>query len=249
MTIGIGWWTIDVEDAERLSTFYTALLGWERLFDSEEGIALVPSLPPTLGQGFLLYSDHTTGPKRVKNRAHLDLRPADQAAAVAKALSLGATRADIGQGEPSWEVLRDPEGNEFCILRADGSVEDGIVVDAWALDANDIERVAAFWAALLGYEEVGRDGDDDIRLRDPSGAADDLLIIWTPDAKDGKNRVHPDLTPAGDPDDESAREREVARAQELGATRVDIGQGDALWAVMADPEGNEFCILKPGQGG
>jgi hypothetical protein len=61
-------------------------------------------------------------PKTMKNRLHLDLRPDDRDAAVARLIELGATRADIGQGEQSWVVLRDPEGNEFCVLssRRDG---------------------------------------------------------------------------------------------------------------------------------
>jgi hypothetical protein len=55
--------------------------------------------------------------KTIKNRLHLDLRPDDQDAEVQRLLGLGATRADIGQGEQSWIVLADPEGNEFCVLR------------------------------------------------------------------------------------------------------------------------------------
>jgi hypothetical protein len=56
--------------------------------------------------------------KAVKNRLHLDLRPEDQAAEVDRLLALGARKVDIGQGSPTWVVLADPEGNEFCILRA-----------------------------------------------------------------------------------------------------------------------------------
>jgi predicted enzyme related to lactoylglutathione lyase len=54
--------------------------------------------------------------KSIKNRLHLDFRPDDRDAEVERFLSLGATRADIGQGEQSWVVLADPEGNEFCVL-------------------------------------------------------------------------------------------------------------------------------------
>jgi hypothetical protein len=56
--------------------------------------------------------------KTLKNRLHLDFRPDDHDAAVARLISLGATRADIGQGEQTWVVLRDPENNEFCVLRS-----------------------------------------------------------------------------------------------------------------------------------
>ena len=55
--------------------------------------------------------------KAVKNRLHLDFRPDDQAAEVARLEGLGARRVDIGQGDQSWVVLADPDGNEFCVLR------------------------------------------------------------------------------------------------------------------------------------
>jgi hypothetical protein len=58
--------------------------------------------------------------KTVKNRLHLDFRPDDRDREVERMLALGATRADVGQGEESWVVLADPEGNEFCILSAPG---------------------------------------------------------------------------------------------------------------------------------
>lgn len=54
--------------------------------------------------------------KAVKNRLHLDFRPDDQDAEVERLLGLGATRADVGQGEQSWVVPADPEGSEFCVL-------------------------------------------------------------------------------------------------------------------------------------
>lgn len=245
MAVTIGWWTIDVADAGRLAPFYEELLGWERLFeDPDEGIALVPPGDLGMGRGLLLYGDHATGPKRSKNPAHLDLRPGDQDGEVARALSLGATRADIGQGDVSWEVLADPEGHEFCILAADGSVADGLEVACWALDVADLDRAAAFWSALLGWEEVDRD-EDGVRLADPAGEGYPLDLLVVPDDRTTKNRVHPDLIPDGDADDDEARPREVARALDLGATRADIGQGDVTWDVLADPDGNEFCILRP----
>jgi hypothetical protein len=57
-----------------------------------------------------------TEAKTVKNRLHVDFRPDDQDVEVDRLLALGATRVDIGQGETSWVVLADPEGNEFCVL-------------------------------------------------------------------------------------------------------------------------------------
>ena len=241
MGLQLGWWTVDALDAPALARFWEGLLGWPRLFTDDSGVALVPELPPTLGRGFLLYADHGTGPKQHKNRAHLDLRGPDQAALVARAIELGAAPVDVGQGDDvSWEVLADPEGNEFCILAAPA---DEPSVEEWVLDANDVERVAGFWASLLGWEVVDSD-DAAIELRDPARTADGLLILRTTDEKRGKNRVHPDLFP--DQPGEEARQAEVERALSLGATRADIGQGDVQWSVLADPEGNEFCVLLPG---
>ena len=65
----------------------------------------------------------------------------------------------------------------------------------------------------------------------------EILFVKVPDEKVVKNRLHLDLRP----DDQEA---EVARFEQLGARRVDIGQGDQTWVVLADPEGNEFCILQ-----
>ena len=67
-----------------------------------------------------------------------------------------------------------------------------------------------------------------------------ILFNRNDDAKTTKNRWHFDLAPT----DQAA---EVARLEGLGARRADIGQGDVPWIVMADPEGNEFCILAPGE--
>lgn len=240
MGLRVGWWTLDALDSERLAGFYGQLLGWQRLFTNEEGVALVPALPPVLGQGLLLYADHGTGAKQHKNRAHPDVRGPGQGVMVDRALELGARRLDIGQGDVTWAVLADPEGNEFCVL--DGSAPQPVVA-TWTLDANDVDTVARFWMALLDWEVADRDARS-VQLRDPAGQADDLLILWTPDPKRGKNRLHPDLFP--DRPDEPARAAEVERALGLGAARADIGQGEVSWEVLADPEGNEFCILLPG---
>jgi predicted enzyme related to lactoylglutathione lyase len=107
----------------------------------------------------------------------------------------------------------------------------------WTLDVHDVDRMAAFWAAALGYR-IERGDDGDVHLW-PDG---DGLSVWlqpTTTPKAGKNRDHPDLV-AADGDVEA----EVARLLELGATRTDVGQnGDEGFTVLADPKGNEFCVL------
>jgi Glyoxalase-like domain len=110
---------VDTPDPSRLATFWESALGWRRTYDSDEEVALEPPagnsedgvVPDLL---FLRVLDKKAG----KNRLHLDLRPQDQAAEVARLEGLGARRTDIGQGtEVSWVVMSDPDGNEFCVLR------------------------------------------------------------------------------------------------------------------------------------
>ena len=114
---------IDCADPTALAQFWCAVLGYE-VHDHEAGLVIIGSplvpegrhrpgpVPPTL-----TFAQVPEG-KTVKNRLHLDVNPTDrdQAAEVRRLLDLGARRADVGQGEASWVVLADPEGNEFCVL-------------------------------------------------------------------------------------------------------------------------------------
>lgn len=107
--------TVDCADPTALARFWADLLGWQVNTDDEGDVWISAS---EAGPADILFLP-TIDPRTVKNRLHLDLRPDDQDAEVARALALGASRVDIGQsGEESWVVLADPEGNEFCILRA-----------------------------------------------------------------------------------------------------------------------------------
>ncbi|MGP4054338.1 VOC family protein [Mycobacterium sp. 4D054] len=103
------------------------------------------------------------------------------------------------------------------------------------VDANDVRALAAWWSQVLGWPAEGTD-DGDVVLRAPGGVGPDWLFLEVPEGKAVKNRIHFDFTP----DDQDA---EVERVIALGARRVDIGQGEQSWVVLADPEGNEFCIL------
>jgi hypothetical protein len=113
--------TVDESDPRALAAFWEAALGWSRTFD--DGDEVVVELPGgASGEGFAVTGIlflRVPDDKAVKNRLHLDLRPDDQAAEVARLEGLGATSVDIGQGDDvTWVVLADPEGNEFCVLRA-----------------------------------------------------------------------------------------------------------------------------------
>jgi catechol 2,3-dioxygenase-like lactoylglutathione lyase family enzyme len=111
---------VDTPDPDRVARFWEAALGWRRTYDEPDEVVIEPPAG-SREDGVvpdLLFS-RLDEPKRGKNRLHLDLRPVDQAAEVARLEALGATHADIGQtGDETWVVLADPDGNEFCVLRA-----------------------------------------------------------------------------------------------------------------------------------
>ena len=109
-------------------------------------------------------------------------------------------------------------------------------IETVTIDAHDPRALAGWWADALGYAIDEKESDDDeVAI---TGDGPDLLFLRVPDDKTVKNRIHFDLRP----DD---RDAEVARLEALGATRVDIGQtGEETWVVLADPEGNELCVLR-----
>lgn len=114
------------------------------------------------------------------------------------------------------------------------------------IDAHDLRGLAAFWCDVLGYE-VTEATEEGVEIAAPGhdpGAegpqAPTLVFVPVPEAKTVKNRVHIDVN-ATDRDQQA----EVERLVGLGARRVDVGQtGDHSWVVLADPEGNEFCVLR-----
>ncbi|MGU3291078.1 VOC family protein [Williamsia sp. M5A3_1d] len=112
-------------------------------------------------------------------------------------------------------------------------------IDVIAIDCHDINLVAAFWTAVLGWEITEVDGDDYLSIAPADRTTPTIDFLRVPEAKTIKNRLHLDLRADG-----TTTEDEIARVESLGATRVDIGQDPSVtWTVLADPEGNEFCIL------
>jgi hypothetical protein len=118
------------------------------------------------------------------------------------------------------------------------------------VDCRDPQLMARFWGAVLDYQVVYQEEDEvEIGPYEPGArpSADDwrravqpptLLFIPVPEEKQLKNRLHLDVAPI-----DCTQAEEVERVLALGARRVDIGQGDPSWVVLADPEDNEFCIL------
>ncbi|MDG4835910.1 VOC family protein [Micromonospora sp. WMMD967] len=228
-------------DDSALGDFWAKALGWG-VSSEEPGVT---NLEP---EGFV-YPDPvavvidlvvSTEPKTVKNRVHVDLATtsaAHQAQVVARLTDLGATPADVGQGDVPWTVLADPEGNEFCVLEPRPTYRDTGPIAAVVVDCTDPPAMAQFWGQATDWvlQEVT---DRQAVLRSAKGVGPYLEFIRTPDVKTLWNRVHLDVRPY--PGDDLGAE--TARLTALGATVIDL---DVPWTVLADPEGNEFCLLTP----
>ncbi|MER5266043.1 VOC family protein [Actinosynnema sp. NPDC002837] len=226
---------VDSADPAALGRFWSALLG--RPVTGESADEVDVELSPGQELVFGLVPDV----KQVKNRVHLDLAstsPEDQAAIVARAVELGAKPVDVGQGDVPWVVLADPEGNEFCVLEQRDEYAHTGPVAAVVVDASDPPALAAFWAGPTGLP-VTRSAADFASLAQEAGPSLEFVRVAEP--KVVKNRLHLDLAPFADDD----LPTEVARLEAWGAVRVDVGQADVPWVVLADPEGNEFCVLTP----
>jgi hypothetical protein len=235
---------MNARDDRAVGRFWAEALGWGT--DSEEPD--VTSLEPP---GFV-YPDpvavcvdviRVPEPKTVKNRVHVDLATtsaAHQAELVARLRALGATDIDVGQGDVPWTVLADPEGNEFCVLEPRPVYQDTGPIAAVVVDCADPRAMARFWGEATDWT-VHKVTDGFAALRSARGVGPYLEFLRSADVKTVKNRVHLDLRPY--PGDDQAAE--VARLRALGATDIDVGQGDVPWTVLADPEGNEFCVLTP----
>jgi len=212
-------------------------LGWEIGDQTHDEIFVLP----TDGTPFTLVFVRVPDAKSSKNPIHLDLvseSVEDQRHIVDRLVALGAQHVDIGQGaDADHVVLADPEGNEFCVvLRGEFLADTGFLGSVVFEPAHP--ATGHFWGHAIGWPVVyDQDGDVAIRASDGRGP----FITFGPPgiAKSGKNRLHLDLAlEAGD--DQAS---EVDRLIDLGARHVDIGQGNVPWTVLADPDGNELCVL------
>jgi predicted enzyme related to lactoylglutathione lyase len=236
---------IDANDPAKLARFWADALGWEIEDEGPDEVDVSPAGyhypdPVALPLVFVQVPE----PKTVKDRIHLDLasRTAEhQAEVVARLRDLGATPVDIGQGDVEWVVLADPEGNELCVLEPRPAYMDTGPVAAVVVDSQDPGAAARFWQQAAGWEQASEWNDRFAALRSPQGVGPFLEFLRVPEPKTVKDRIHLDVAPYADGD----RPGEVRALQEAGAVLADVGQGDASWTVLADPQGNEFCVLSP----
>jgi hypothetical protein len=232
-------------DAVAVGEFWARALGWTA-YPGSQGVTtyvgpaggLVWPDPLVLGVDVVPVPEAKTP---VKNRMHLDLAttsPEHQAELVRRLLDLGATTADVGQRDVPWAVLADPEGNEFCVLEPREVYRDTGPIAAVVADCADPREMARFWGGAIDWTLHTVTGDF-ATLRSAKGTGPHLEFLRTPERKTAPDRVHLDLLPY--PADD--RTTEVARLRTLGATDLDLGQGDVPWTCLTDPDGHEFCVL------
>jgi predicted enzyme related to lactoylglutathione lyase len=108
------------------------------------------------------------------------------------------------------------------------------------IDTHDLPGLARFWTQALGWPVLS-EREREIVIGPDVNAPIGICFMPVTDARTVKNRVHVDLTTSAED-----RDQEIERLIGLGARRVDVGQtGEESWTVLADPEGNEFCVVRP----
>jgi catechol 2,3-dioxygenase-like lactoylglutathione lyase family enzyme/predicted enzyme related to lactoylglutathione lyase len=225
----------DASRPEAQARFWSGILGWEPAGDPRDGVTLLPADDT----GFRIRFVPARQQKISQNRMHFDLTSTsldDQQRTVDRALELGARHTDVGQRpDERHVVLADPEGNEFCVIEPGNNfLADCGFVGALACDGS--QQVGYFWSETLGWPLVW-DQDQETAIRSPHGGP---KITWGGPPlmpRTGRDRVRFDLALPADGDGRA----EVDRLRSLGATHIDADRGDGR-VVMADPDGNEFCV-------
>ncbi len=211
---------MDTGDAATAAAFWSRALGLT---------------PHQRGRNFVLTDDvdvHTLWlnsvpeAKSVKNRVHLDVH----VAAVSDLLELGARVLD---DTLPWTVLADPEGAEFCAFQRPPDQLPDYRLYELVVDSVDPAAIATWWAERFGVQAQADTDSSSWYLHHVPGMPCEVVFDAVPEPKTVKNRVHWDLFGATG---------ELTRA---GATLLRTRDDEISWDVLADPEGNEFCVFVP----
>jgi catechol 2,3-dioxygenase-like lactoylglutathione lyase family enzyme len=245
--------TFRAHDPAAQARFWGELLGWRRVDDAGDAIALAvgdATYGDTAPDGgdrpaYRLRFVSDDAPKVTANRMHFDLTsgyPDEQAETVERAIRLGAKHIDVGQTpEEGHTVLADPEGNELCVTPAGRSTFTKETGFTGALACDGSEAVGRFWSAALDWPLVW-DQDQETAIQSPRGGT---KINWAGPPNHPQhypNRLHFDLAATAD----SSLDAEVERLTSLGATLADRASCAPGWAAMLDPDGTEFCVMPAG---
>lgn len=220
---------IDAGDAAKLGDFWARTLGLSAEPLENGNVVLVDRADDPV-ESRTVWINTVPEPKTVKHRVHLDVRAAslDEFADLPRLTE---------PGQFPWTVLADPEGGEFCVFPVDPpGVVPGYRLKHLAVDCATPRRAAEFWRELLGGE-LEHDAEEDVwSLHRAAGVPfESVDFAHVPEPKAVKNRIHWDvMLGAG-----AAGDDLVA----LGARVLRAPDAEISWTIMADPEGNEFCVF------
>jgi predicted enzyme related to lactoylglutathione lyase len=243
--------TFSCNDPERLAEFWATLLDYEAASAGDSWIATDPR-----GEGTRLLFNRMEKSETIEVPIHVDVNVPDREAELTRILQLGGqfveTRSDsIGDVSETWTVMRDPEGNGFCIQSPPETPPHRYIGNV-TFSSAEPRRLGAFWAEALGWPEEETDEGFMQQLRDAGVAEPDLSGFYvTRPANAGRPRFlfqrREKSRPASYPihldfgtDD---REAEVERLVRVGASVVETKEGANLtFTILRDPEGNPFCV-------
>jgi predicted enzyme related to lactoylglutathione lyase len=238
-------------DPETLARFWAALLGYKAVPIGESWAA-----PDPRGEGPELFFNRMPKSPTIELPIHIDVNVPDREAEVQRLLGLGArivsTRTEtLGSHEESWTVMRDPEGNGFCVQGPDPRKPHPYVGNV-TFSCAEPRQLGAFWSQALGWPEE-QDDDGFLQMlreaglderefsayyatRKPDGTRPRFLFQRREKSRPESYPIHLDLAA----DD---REAELERLTAAGAAVVETRtRGDQTWTVLRDPDGNPFCV-------
>jgi hypothetical protein len=211
---------LDALDPKAVAPFWAGALGLT-VEHQDNGDAVLRGSAP----GQTLWINTVPEPKTTKNRVHIDLH----SESLETLLALGARPQPVQHDEDPWTVLDDPEGNDLCAFVRPPERVPAYKAYELVVDAVDYRAIGQWWADVFGVELQQEDGKVWTWLEGVPGFAMEAWVFgWVPEPKTVKNRLHWDVY--GD----------VAELQARGATRLGEMPG---WTVLADPDGNEFCVF------
>ena len=233
---------VDTADVAAQARFWSEATGWPITYDADDEKVVEP---PDGEPGSRSCSCLSDDPKVGKNRIHLDLNARSeehQATWVQRLMAAGASPADVGQQDVPWVVLADPEGNELCVLDPRDDYAQAGPVAAVVVDAPEPARLAGFWAAASGWDVLATE-ERYATLVAPGGAGPRLGADPGRGAQGGQEPLAPGRGPG-------RRRRPGRRGRPAEGARVPPTPTSARarttpGSCLADPAGNEFCVLSP----
>ncbi|MGH3660971.1 MAG: VOC family protein [Micromonosporaceae bacterium] len=212
---------IDAASSRRMSEFWAAVIGLGVSYQ-ESGDAALSGARPT----DKIWVNVVPEKQTVKHRVHLDV-----AAHPSELVALGATVLRQPDDEIRWTVMADVEGGELCAFPP-GEFPRRLI--ALVVDAGDAEAQARWWAEVLGAVVRPHSNGWFSAAEIPHAPYGQMLFIPVPEPKTVKNRIHWDITA-------DSKDPLLAR----GAHLLRAADDEINWDVLADPEGNEFCVFGP----